>query len=62
MKIREVLNINGRDLEKDNGLLMANLIRPILAPIPPRKSDKWPATGGVRRHPYSCRFRRCFRS
>ena len=34
MKIREVLNHNGRDMEGDTGLLMSDLIRPILAPIP----------------------------
>jgi hypothetical protein len=34
VKIREVLNLSVRDLEKDSGLLMADLIRPVLAPIP----------------------------
>jgi hypothetical protein len=34
MKIREVLNLSGRDLEKDSGLSMSDLIRPMLAPIP----------------------------
>jgi hypothetical protein len=34
MKIREVLNLSGRDLENDSGFLMANLIRPIRARTP----------------------------